>query len=413
MTSAQAPRTSESLVEAVGARSSISFRSLLHEAVTSTTSHLVRTLLTLSGTIVGVATLIAITGASQGAERQVQDSFDAVEARELTVISTDQRTDAVIPVTSGEARSIRSLRYVEQVGGRNQIEQDLSVRTDVVHGTDHSATVLGITKGYMGAALARIDRGRGFVGIEYQRGLPVALVGAALARNLQLADPRAGATIEVDGLSFSVVGIVSGAPEHPDLLSAVAIPEATRKKMFSSRLARSELLVRIAPGSAMPVGKVVGVAARPTAPADLSVLAAPAPRGLRSAVGANVRGLSLALALVALAIGAFGIANTTLIAVMERVPEFGLRRSLGATSRQVGAQVLAESCLLGALGGALGEALGLSVVAVIALYRNWPPLSPALLLVAAPILGTAIGCLAGLYPAWRASRIEPDEALRR
>lgn len=108
-----------------------------------------------------------------------------------------------------------------------------------------------------------------------------------------------------------------------------------------------------------------------------------------------------------------GIANTTLVAVMERTGEIGLRRALGARGRHITWQFLAESTALGLIGGLIGTSLGTGVVVGVSAARAWTPVLDPTTLATAPVLGLVTGLLAGLYPAWRASRIPPAEALRR
>ncbi|GAB3667948.1 hypothetical protein GCM10027589_34160 [Actinocorallia lasiicapitis] len=123
--------------------------------------------------------------------------------------------------------------------------------------------------------------------------------------------------------------------------------------------------------------------------------------------------LFLALAGICLVIGAVGIANTTLVAVLERTGEIGLRRSLGARRRHIAAQFLTESAALGFLGGLIGTSLGIAAVVTTAIVQDWTPVLEPLTVLPAPLIGAATGVLAGLYPAWRAGHIEPVEALRR
>jgi putative ABC transport system permease protein len=123
--------------------------------------------------------------------------------------------------------------------------------------------------------------------------------------------------------------------------------------------------------------------------------------------------LFLLLAAICLLIGAVGIANTTLVAVMERTGEIGLRRSLGARPRHIAAQFLAESTALGTLGGLIGTSLGVTAVVTIAVLQHWTAVLQPFTVLPAPLIGTAVGLLAGLYPAMRAALLEPLEALRR
>jgi putative ABC transport system permease protein len=132
----------------------------------------------------------------------------------------------------------------------------------------------------------------------------------------------------------------------------------------------------------------------------------------RAAAKGQFTTLLLGLGAVALLVGAIGIANIMVISVLERRAEIGLRRALGATRRHISIQFLAESALLAALGGTVGLALGAGATAVYAVAQREPFVVPTYALVAAPAAGLVIGMLAGLYPAAKAARLSPTEALR-
>jgi putative ABC transport system permease protein len=119
------------------------------------------------------------------------------------------------------------------------------------------------------------------------------------------------------------------------------------------------------------------------------------------------------LAGVCLVVGAVGIANTTMVAVLERVGEIGLRRALGARPRHIAGQFLIEAAATGTAGGLAGASLGLLVVVTVALIQEWSAIVATWTLATAPLLGALVGLAAGAYPASRAARIEPIEALRR
>ncbi|MFD0529199.1 ABC transporter permease [Kitasatospora arboriphila] len=165
-------------------------------------------------------------------------------------------------------------------------------------------------------------------------------------------------------------------------------------------------------GAADVVADQLAVALRPDAPDLLTVTAPPDPHGLRDRVTSDLTGLFLALAAICLVVGAVGIANTTLVAVLERTPEIGLRRSLGARTRHIAAQFLTESTALGTLGGLIGTCLGVLTVLAVAASRDWTAVLQPWATLPAPLIGSAVGLLAGLYPAVRAARTDPLTALR-
>jgi len=111
-------------------------------------------------------------------------------------------------------------------------------------------------------------------------------------------------------------------------------------------------------------------------------------------------------------VGAIGIANITLIGVMERTGEIGLRRAIGATRGHITAQFLLESGSMGVIGGVIGASLGILIVVVVSAYQVWTPVLDPAAPVLAPLVGGVIGLLSGTYPALRAARLEPVEALR-
>jgi ABC-type antimicrobial peptide transport system permease subunit len=115
---------------------------------------------------------------------------------------------------------------------------------------------------------------------------------------------------------------------------------------------------------------------------------------------------------LSLIVGAIGIGNITLVSVMERIGEIGLRRSIGATRWHVAAQFLVESTSLGVIGGILGASLGILTVVAVSAYQVWTPVLDPAVPFLAPVIGGGIGLISGTYPALRAAHLEPVEAFR-
>jgi putative ABC transport system permease protein len=200
--------------------------------------------------------------------------------------------------------------------------------------------------------------------------------------------------------------------------SAMLIPEKTALADFGNpqpgigNQDEAQMVVATRIGAAQAVARQLAAAERPADPGRLVVTSPPNPQSLQSEVSGDLAGLFLILALVSLFIGAVGIANTTLVAVLERTEEIGLRRAVGARPRHIAVQFLAESTALGTLGGLIGTCIGVGTVVIFAAAKDWTAvLNPAYTL-PAPLIGSVVGLLAGAYPALRAARTSPLAALR-
>jgi ABC-type antimicrobial peptide transport system permease subunit len=165
-------------------------------------------------------------------------------------------------------------------------------------------------------------------------------------------------------------------------------------------------------GAASLIARQLPLALNPAEPNSLKVVAPPEPRRARAGVQSDLNSLFLLLGGVSLLVGAIGIANVTLVSVLERVGEIGLRRALGAARRHIAQQFLVESTALGLVGGLLGAALGTIVVVVVAASRTWTPVLEPWVPIGAPLLGGVVGLLSGAYPSARAAALEPVDALR-
>ncbi|MGW1209646.1 ABC transporter permease [Streptomyces sp. NPDC002499] len=396
-------------------------RDLLAEALTGLVQRPGRSTLTMLGTVLGVWAFVAVLGLTSTATGQIGKSFSLLAE---TTVTVDDAASGSGPATSFPADADARLRRLNGVvaGGvwwavpvRSPV---VSARPDVTSagaGTDGDGIgVYAASPGALDAMRPALATGTLYDAFHQSRGERVCLLGVSAARLLGISRLDGAPAVFVDGLSYTVVGIVSDTERLPQTLLGVVIPSTTALREYGPPVdTAAQALIRTRPGAARLVARQAPLALRPDRPELLKATPPPDPHSLRDQVGTDLSGLFLGLAVICLVVGAFGIANTTLVAVLERTAEIGLRRALGARPRHITAQFLSESTVLGTLGGLVGTCLGVATVLGTAVLRDWTAVLQPAAVLPAPLVGTVTGLLAGLYPALRAARIEPLAALRR
>jgi putative ABC transport system permease protein len=242
--------------------------------------------------------------------------------------------------------------------------------------------------------------------------LPEVVLGSAAAQNLQIYHLNGRVLVWIGDTWFTVVGVMGNATLDTSLDSDVFISLPMAAKYFQTKPHPSTIFVRSGQNSVKSVSDLLGPTANPKNPSGVSVSRPSDALEARAAAKGQFTTLLLGLGAVALLVGAIGIANIMVISVLERRGEIGLRRALGATRGHISAQFLCESALLAAIGGAIGLLFGAGATEVYAQARHEPFVVPLYALIAAPTAGFLIGALAGLYPAAKAARLSPTEALR-
>ena len=400
------------------APSGMTMRDLGNEATAGLFARPGRTVLTVFGTVIGLASLVATLGLSRTAGNQIVGRFDELAATEIVVrpkpaAIADTTTEALpwdSPNRLGRLNGVAAAGNLStlDVGARLVAASPLS---DPRNQTAFKLTVSAASPSLFRAVRAVLRTGRTFDPVQSIRAERVAVLGPNAATRLGISRVDQLPAITIGDDTYLVIGILDSVARQPDLLGAVIIPEGTARRYY--RLAHPGLVVvETDIGAASLIARQIPMALRPDNPRSLKVVSPPEPKRVRDAVKNDLNLLFLILGGVSLLVGAIGIANVTLVSVIERTGEIGLRRALGASRRHVGQQFILESTTVGVVGGVLGASLGTLVVVVVSAYQQWTPVLDPLAPFLAPIVGGLTGLVSGTYPALRAARLEPVEALR-
>ncbi len=395
-------------------------RDLLDEALAGVAARPTRLVLTTLGTVLGIAALVGTLGLGQTASGQITQRFDLAAATRVAVQPGEREAgddaEAVTSLPWDAPARVQRLNGVEAAGTFSRVDVgDDMVRSVAVvdpRGDDtFQLAVVAASPGLFDAVRGTLRTGRYFDAGHDRRADRVVVLGRNAAARLGINRIDAQPAVFLGDEPYTVIGILDGVANRAELLDAVIMPNGAARAAYDLQ-APEELEIRTAVGAAQLIAQQAPVAIDPNAPTALQVDAPPAPGQVRRDVEADVNALFLLLGAVALLVGGLGIANVTLLSVLERVSEIGLRRALGAARRHIAAQFLVESVAVGFLGGLLGTTAGVLLTITVSAARDWTPLLDTRLVVLAPLLGAAIGLAAGTYPAWKASAIEPIAALR-
>jgi putative ABC transport system permease protein len=360
------------------------------------------------GVAIGIASMVAVLGVSESSKADLLAALDRLGTN-LLVVGPGQTFAGDSSELPEEAPSmVRRMGSVEGASAVKSLEETVR-RTDRIDEAETGGIVVMAADTSLARTLgARVRRGEFLSSATV--GYPAVVLGATAAERLGISRP--GVNVWLGERWFSVVGILAPVTLDPDLDSAALIGFPVAERLFDADSSPTSIYVRAADDQVEETRDLLAATANPEHPEEVEVSRPSDALAAEAAAKSAFTALFLGLGAVALVVGWVGIANVMVISVLERRSEIGLRRALGATRRHIAAQFLTESLLLALLGGACGAALGAAVTAAYALSQGWPAVVPAVALAGAFGAALAIGALAGLYPAARAARLAPTEALR-
>ncbi|MEO5941770.1 MAG: ABC transporter permease [Candidatus Limnocylindrales bacterium] len=379
-----------------------------------------RAALSALGIAIGTAAIVAVLGLSASSQAGLLAEIDRLGTNLLTVEAGQSLTGGAAKLPLEAPARITHLDDVEPVAHTGVVKAAKVYRSSLIPvgntgGLQVQATSLNLPS-LLGAGI-----GRGDWLNEGTARAPVAVLGAVAAERLGIQRIHADQLIWLGGRWFAVAGILEPSPLAPDVddSALVGYPAAQRFLGYVGMVRGerragppSTIYVRTATGHEAAVQSRLAQTANPQAPYEVNVSQPSDVLTARAAAAGAFDSLFLGLGLVALIVGAVGVANIMLISVLERRSEIGLRRALGATKSQIRTQFLAESILLAAIGGVVGVLAGAAATAVYAGSKGWALVIPVEAWSGGIASAILIGAFAGLLPAVRASRMPPTVALR-
>jgi putative ABC transport system permease protein len=390
--------------------SRLSRRDLLLVGSLGLRSRRVRAALSALGISIGIAAIVGVLGISQTSKSSLLAQLGQL-GNLLTVQAGSTTSGQPTELPTAAAGMVARIGPVTGVAETASISNAYVYRTPFVPAVNTNGISLTAASpalpGTVGAALAH----GAFLNPATAR-YPAVVLGAEAASLLGIDDLASPTQVWIGGHWFTVTGILRPIPLETQMDSMAFIGFPVAEQYFSFDGHPTELYLRSIPAQVSAVAGVLPATVNPQNPTAVQISFPSDILKAEVAAKGAYNGLLLGLGAVALLVGGVGIANVMVISVLERRSEIGLRRALGATRRHVAEQFLTEALLLSVLGGLAGTVIGVAATASYAFAQHSPVLIPPLALYGGVGAAVAIGAVAGLYPAMRAARLSPTEALR-
>ena len=382
-----------------------------------------RTALTMLGVIIGVASVVALVAVGQGTTANVTDRLSELGTNLLTINpGSAQQAGTFGGAGSAETLTLDDAEALDALEVLAGVAPEMSTSQLVVAGdANTTTTILGTTADYPHVRSYELWQGSGLTDASVEGALRVAVIGATTADDIGLAADGLGSEVEIGGLPFVVVGILQekGGAGFQDPDDQVLIPVTTLQKYFSGSDAVRTIAVSARSEPEIDAAKAAvtdtlrgrhGLAV--TDADDFQILDQAQLLETVSAVTDTLTLMLAGIASISLIVGGIGIMNIMLVSVRERTREIGIRKAIGARSRDILSQFLVESVTLSLVGGLAGAVLGVAITVVIASVAGWAVSLDLGTIAVALGFSVAIGVIFGVWPARQAARLDPITALR-
>jgi putative ABC transport system permease protein len=392
-------------------------------------SRRMRSSLTMLGILIGIAAVMLTVGLGQGAQAQVRDQINQLGSNLLIVSPGSTTTTSGIRGGRGSASTLTTRDAMALASP--VVAPDIAKVAPVVTGsqsltagtTNWTTNVVGTTPDWLPVRARTLTQGRFFSAAELNDAAAVTVLGSTTATELFGGRDALGQSVTINGTAFTVIGLLNtaGSSTTTDDDDQALVPQTT----YSSRVASSgnatgisTLYIQARSTDALSAAyqeankALMGTHGVTAVAADFTISSQQSLLTTATATDKTLTVLLAGIAAISLLVGGIGVMNIMLVSVTERIREIGLRKALGATPRVVRRQFLVEASTLGLAGGVLGIALGLVGAQVLPRFIDQPVTIPPFVGVGALGIALVIGIVAGVYPASRAARLAPIDALR-
>ena len=373
-----------------------------------------RAALSALGVAIGIAAMVAVLGISDSSRAGLEAELSRLGTNLLTVAPGQTFLGEAAELPEAADRAVLNLASVRTAAAITTISGASVRRSQYIEAAETDGIALDAADlGLLATLGGRVVAGR-FLDAANER-YPLVVLGAVAAQRLGVDGLTvAGRPVQlrVGDTWFTVAGILGPQPLAPEIERAALIGYPVARRLFGTSRHATTLYVRADPERVTEAAALLAATADPQNPEQTQVSRPSDALQARADAQSTLTAVFLGLGAVALLVGGVGIANVMVISVLERRPEIGLRRALGARAVHIGVQFLGESVLLSLLGGLAGIALGALATAGYASLQGWSLVVPALAVAGAVAIALLLGALAGLYPASRAARLAPAAALR-